>query len=60
MLSSVLILLIAVGVVSTIQSIKEHWQEGFKLSVVGCVIGLLLNCFAAVLYGFPILASILR
>lgn len=42
-LSVSLILLIAAGVVTTMQSIKEDWQEGFKLSAVGCVIGLLLN-----------------
>lgn len=59
MISAILILLIAAGVVTTIQSIREDWQEGFKLSVVGCVIGLLLNCFAAVLYVFNILASII-
>ena len=33
MLSVALILLIAAGVVTTIQSIKEDWQEGFKVSV---------------------------
>lgn len=59
MLSVSLILLIAAGVVTAIQSIKEDGQEGFKLSVVGCVIGLLLNCFAAVLYVFNILAGII-
>lgn len=59
MLSVSLILLIAAGVVITMQSIKEDWREGFKLSVVGCVIGLLLNCFAAVLYVFNILAGII-
>ena len=30
MLSVALTLLIAVGVVTTIQSIREDWQEGFK------------------------------
>lgn len=59
MLSVSLILLIAAGVVTTIQAIKEDWQEDFKLSAVGCVIGLLLNCFAAVLYVFNILAGII-
>ena len=59
MLSVTLILLIAAGVVTTIQSIKEDWNEGFKVSVIGCVVGLLLNCFAAVLYVFNVLSSIL-
>ena len=41
MLSVALILLIAAGVVTTIQSIKEDWKEGFKGSAIGCVVGLL-------------------
>jgi hypothetical protein len=59
MLSVALILLIAAGVVITIQSIKEDWREGFKVSAIGCIVGLLLNCFAAVLYVFNVLSSIL-
>ena len=59
MLSVALILLIAAGVVTTIQSIKEDWKEGFKLSAIGCVVGLLVNFFAAVLYVFNVLSSIL-
>ena len=59
MLSVALILLIAAGVVTTIQSIKEDWQEGFKVSAIGCIVGLLLNCFATVLYVFNVLSSIL-
>lgn len=37
----------------------EDWQEGFKVSAIGCIVGLLLNCFAAVLYVFNVLSSIL-
>ena len=59
MLSVALILLIAAGVVTTIHSIKEDWKEGFKLSAIGCVVGLLVNFFAAVLYVFNVLSSIL-
>ncbi|MBO5451100.1 MAG: hypothetical protein IIX48_06400 [Lachnospiraceae bacterium] len=59
MLSVALILLIAAGVDTTIQSIKEDWKEGFKVSAIGRVIGLLLNCFAAVLYVFNVLSSLL-
>lgn len=59
MLSVALILLIAAGVVTTIQSIKEDWKEGFKGSAIGCVVGLLLNCFASILYVFNVLSSIL-
>lgn len=41
MLSVALILLILAGVVTAIQSIKEDWQEGFKVSAIGCMVGLL-------------------
>ena len=60
MLSVALILLIAAGVVTTIQSIKEDWKAGFKGSAIGCVVGLLLNLLAAILYVFNVLSSILN
>ncbi|HEZ7990260.1 MAG TPA: hypothetical protein RWO66_04770 [Ruminococcus sp.] len=59
-ISTTLALLIVVGVVVSLQSIKEDWQNGFKLSVIGCVSGLLLNCFAAILYIFNILSNIIN
>ncbi len=59
MISVALIILIVAGVVVAAQSIKEDWKESFKLSAIGCVVGLLLNCFAAVLYVFNILSSII-
>ncbi|MBR3635383.1 MAG: hypothetical protein IKN47_04225 [Lachnospiraceae bacterium] len=59
MVSAVMILLIVIGVAVTIQSLKEDWREGFKASAVGCVIGLLLNCFAGVLYIFNILSGLI-
>lgn len=59
MISVAMILLIAAGVWITFQSIKEDWKEGFKLSVFGCVAGLLLNCFSAVLYVYNILSNLL-
>ena len=60
MLSVALILLIAAGVVTTVQSIKEDWKAGFKESAIGCMVGLLFNCFAAFLYVFNVLSSILN
>lgn len=59
MLSVALILLIVIGVVTTIQSIREDWKAGYKISTLGCAIGLLLNCFAVVLYIINVLSSIL-
>lgn len=59
MISASLIIIIVAGIVTAIQSIKEDWQEGFKLSAVGCIIGLLLNCFAAISYVFNILAGVI-
>ncbi|MBR5897506.1 MAG: hypothetical protein IKZ39_07815 [Lachnospiraceae bacterium] len=48
--SAALILLIVAGIVTSAKSVAEDWKEGFKVSAAGCVIGLLLNCLAAVLY----------
>lgn len=59
MFSVSMILLIAAGVWSTVQSIKEDWKEGFKLSAFGCVVGLLLNVFSVVLYVYNILLNVL-
>ena len=59
MISAAMILLIVIGVAVTVQSVKEDWREGFKASAFGCVIGLLLNCFAAVLYVFNILSGVI-
>lgn len=59
MISVAMILLIAAGVWTTVQSMKEDWNEGFKLSSFGCVVGLLLNCFSALLYVYNILSSVL-
>ncbi len=59
MISVALILLIAAGVVATIKTIKEDWQEGFKLSAIGCTFGLILHIVAAVLYVINVLGNIL-
>lgn len=59
MISVAMILLIVVGIGVTFKSIKEDWQEGFKLSTFGCVIGLLLNCFSGILYIYNVLVNIL-
>ena len=44
---------------ATAQSVKEDWQQGFKLSAIGCAMGVLLNCLAGALYVFNILSSVL-
>jgi|P827metagenome_2_1110787.scaffolds.fasta_scaffold00715_16 hypothetical protein len=59
MISVALILLIAAGVVATIKTIKEDWQEGFKSSAIGCTFGLILHIVAAVLYVINVLGNIL-
>jgi hypothetical protein len=59
MISIAMILLIAAGIVATAQSVKEDWQQGFKLSAIGCAMGVLLNCLAGALYVFNILSSVL-
>ena len=59
MISVALILLIAAGVVATIKTVKEDWQEGFKASAIGCIFGLILHIVAAVLYMINVLGNIL-
>ena len=59
MISIALILLIAAGIVATAQSVKEDWRQGFKLSAIGCTVGVLLNCLAGALYVFNVLSSVL-
>lgn len=55
LISVAIILLIVAGVVVSAQYTRENMNEGYKLSAVGCVIGLLLHCGAGVLYVFNIL-----
>lgn len=59
LISTALILLIITGFAITAKSVKEDWSAGFRLSALGCVIGLLLQCAAAVLYVFNILSGII-
>ncbi|MBQ9935824.1 MAG: hypothetical protein IJO70_08255 [Lachnospiraceae bacterium] len=59
LISVAMILLIVAGVVVSAQYIKKEWNEGFKISAVGCVIGFLLHCGAGVLYVFSILMGII-
>lgn len=58
MLSVGVIIIIIVGACVSFQAIKEDWKEGFKLSVFGCVVGLLLNIFSGVLYVINVLAGL--
>lgn len=55
LISGVMILLILCGFVLSLQGIKENWKAGFKLSALGCVAGLLLQCLAGTLYVINIL-----
>lgn len=57
LISASLILLLMCGVVVTAQFIKVDWKAGFRLSAVGCVIGFLLQCVAALLYVVNILSG---
>lgn len=59
LISAALILIIAACFCATIQLAKEDWQNNFKISAVGCLAGLMLNCFATVLYVFNILSNII-
>lgn len=54
-LSNSVILLIVAGFVFSIQCIREDWKAEFKASAVGCIIGLVLHCGAAILYVVNIL-----
>ena len=59
LVSAALVLLIIAGIVVSAQSIKEDFKSGFKISAIGCVIGLLLQLFAGALYVFNILSGII-
>lgn len=59
LVSTPMIILIIVGVGVSISSIKEDYLAGFKISVIGCAIGLLLNLFAGALYVFKILSGVI-
>ena len=59
LVSTAMILLIITGIAFAVKSIKEDREAGFKLSALCCVIGLLLQCAAAILYVFNIVSGII-
>ena len=58
LVSASMILLLVVGIVVSVQSVKEDYLSGFKASAFGCLIGFLLQCFACVLYAYNLLSGI--
>ena len=58
LLSTGMLLLLAVGVAVAVQSIKEDWKAGFTQSAIGCGLGLGLHVVATVLYGVNVLSSL--
>lgn len=59
LISTLMILLIIVGISVSAQYIKEEWKKGYKVSAVGCGVGLLLHCGAGVLYVINILTGVI-
>lgn len=58
LVSTAMMLLIIVGVAVSAKSVKEDFNTGYKLSAIGCAIGVLLNCGAGVLYVVNILMGL--
>ena len=58
LLSTAMIILIACGIAVTPKFIKDDWQNGFKVSAVLCVVGLLMHISAAALYAATILIKL--
>ena len=50
LISFSLILILIIGIATSVQSIKEDWKMGFKISALGCIVGLLLHLCALALY----------
>lgn len=57
--SNAMILLLIGGICTTFHFIKTDWLEGFKVSAIGCVIGLIFHCVAALLYVTCILGALI-
>jgi hypothetical protein len=60
MISTAMILLIIIGIAVSAQSVKEDFAAGLKVKALGCVIGLLVNVGAGVLYVVNILMGLLN
>ena len=59
LISTAMILLIITGIAVTAKAVKDDREAGFRLSGLGCIIGLLLQCAAGVLYVFNIVSNII-
>ena len=59
LISSAMVLLIIIGIAVSAQSVKENFAAGHKLAAIGCGVGVLLQCAAAVLYVVNILMGLL-
>ncbi|MCR5541671.1 MAG: hypothetical protein K6F71_12760 [Ruminococcus sp.] len=59
LISSAMVLLIIIGIAVSAQSVKENFAAGHKLAAIGCGVGVLLQCTAAVLYVVNILMGLL-
>ena len=58
LISVAMMLLLLTGVVVSCQSVREDWHEGFKLSAMGCVGGLIFHVVAGILYVINILLGV--
>ena len=58
-ISTALAVLIVIGVLYSLDGVKEDWKAGFKASSFGCIAGFLLNGFAAFLYVSKILSGLI-
>lgn len=59
LISLSLILILIIGMATSVHSMKADWKMGFKISSIGCVVGLLLHLCALILYVCNIASGIL-
>ncbi|MBQ3391544.1 MAG: hypothetical protein IJG56_04010 [Clostridia bacterium] len=59
LISTALAVFIVIGVLYSLDGVKEDWKAGFKASCFGCIVGFLLNGFAAFLYVSKILSGLI-
>ena len=59
-ISTGMMLLIAAGIYVSVQSAKEDFGAGLRAQALGCVVGLLVNAGAAVLYVVNILLGLIN
>lgn len=58
-ISTGLMIVILAGIVVSVSSIKEDWINGFKMSIIGDIVGLLFQFGAVALYIMSIFSSLL-